>query len=251
MFGQVIGAIVGVVISQLFLSIKQTWEIESQRIAVEWVGGATAMALALVLMQVTKTVHPPGGATALIPVVTPSIMDIKWFYIGIVALSSLMQITVACLVNNVERKYPQYWWTPRSLPLQIDPATLSTVISSHSNHQEEVVCDNFTQAEEGRFDQHYRHKSNQDNDNGPMVVQEIPGAITSRSSSSTIFEKAYSIDKAISVLQKHADSSHTKYSLISPGLPLIVTPGLLTDTEKHTLDILLQKLSQNTNAIVY
>lgn len=250
MFGQVIGAIVGVIISQLFLGIKQTWELESQQTAVEWIGGATAMALALVLMQITKTVHPPGGATALIPAITPSIMDIKWFYIGVVALSSLMQIAVACLVNNIERKYPQYWWTPKSLPLQIDPTTLATIMSSHSDTQEEVVLDNFTQAEEERLDQHRRRKPNQDNDNA-MVVQVMNGAVTSRSSSSTIYEKTYSVDKAISVLQRYAGSSHIKYSLISPGLPLIITPGLLTDTEKHTLDNLLQKLSQSPTAIIY
>ncbi|KAI9483381.1 MAG: HPP family-domain-containing protein, partial [Benjaminiella poitrasii] len=127
--GQVIGAIVGVIISQLFLNINQNWASQDQYVAVQWVSGATAMALALVIMQITKTVHPPGGATALIPSVTPAILDIQWFYIGIVALSSAIQIAVACLVNNIERHYPQYWWSPKKLPLQIDPSTLSTVLS--------------------------------------------------------------------------------------------------------------------------
>lgn len=259
MLGQTIGAIVGVVIAQLFLGIKQTWQIESQRVAVEWVGGATAMALALVIMQMTKTVHPPGGATALIPVVTPSIMEIKWFYIGVVVLSSFIQVVIACLVNNVERKYPQYWWSPKSLPLQIDPTTLATVMSTHSNPKEEIVSDNFTQAEERRFDRHLRqnqdNQDNQDNrdcnDHVSVVVQGMAEAITSRSSSSTIYEKPYSVDKAISVLQKHAHTSDTKYCFISPGLPLIATPGLLTTTEKHTLDNLLQKLSQASSPVIY
>ena len=64
--GQIIGSIVGVVITQLFLGIKHDWPSEEQRIAVQWVAGATAMATSLVIMQLTKTVHPPAGATALI-----------------------------------------------------------------------------------------------------------------------------------------------------------------------------------------
>ncbi|KAI8967746.1 HPP family-domain-containing protein, partial [Mycotypha africana] len=111
--GQIIGAIIGVIIAQLFLGIKSDWvETDPQFVAVQWVGGATAMALSLVVMQLTGTVHPPGGATALIPVVTTNILDLKWFYIGVVAVSAVLQVALACLINNVERRYPLYWWAP-------------------------------------------------------------------------------------------------------------------------------------------
>ncbi|KAI8645295.1 HPP family-domain-containing protein, partial [Parasitella parasitica] len=127
--GQIIGAVVGVVISQLFLGIQQNWASEGQYIAVQWVGGATAMAFSLVIMQITKCVHPPGGASALIPVVTTAILDIKWFYIGVVALSAVIQVAVACLVNNIERRYPVYWWAPNEAPIKFNPTELAAVLS--------------------------------------------------------------------------------------------------------------------------
>jgi CBS-domain-containing membrane protein len=182
------------------------------------------MALALSLMQITKTVHPPAGATALIAVVTPGIYAISWFYIGIVALSAAIQIAVACLVNNAERKYPQYWWTPHK-PIKIDPATVSTVMPplDTAERKEDVVSDNLTAAEEGRLQQ------NNNSSNGSL--------------SSSLSTSASAVDHAIYTLQKHAHNSHTPYSLITPGSPLIVTPGLLSDSEQETLNALLQKMN--------
>ncbi|KAI7908160.1 HPP family-domain-containing protein [Cokeromyces recurvatus] len=162
-FGQLIGAIVGVIISQLFLNIKQDWSSKDQYIAVQWIAGAVAMSFSLVIMQMTKTVHPPGGATALIPCVTPSILDIQWFYIGVVALSSLLQICIACLVNNIERRYPQYWWTPQKLPLKIDPTTLTTLMSTHgtimtTHNEEDIVASNLTTEQEARLSSLSNHR---------------------------------------------------------------------------------------------
>ncbi|KAI9356636.1 HPP family-domain-containing protein, partial [Pilaira anomala] len=149
--GHAIGSIVGVIIAQLFLNIQHHWASEAQKTAVTWVAGATAMALALNLMQLTKTVHPPAGASALIAVVTPDILDLSWFYIGVVVLSAVMQVAIACLINNAERRYPQYWWTPHK-PIQIDPATVKTVIpQSDEKIPEDVVSTHLTAAEEGRL----------------------------------------------------------------------------------------------------
>lgn len=132
----------GVIISKLFLQLAH-FESTAQYEAVRWVAGATATATAIVLMQVTTTVHPPGGATALIATVDDRIMAMGWYYIGIVAMSAALMIIIACLVNNIDRKYPAYWWRPTKLPLAIDPGNLATSLPSpsHQGQKEEVVLD--------------------------------------------------------------------------------------------------------------
>ncbi|OGG95444.1 MAG: hypothetical protein A2508_10135 [Candidatus Lambdaproteobacteria bacterium RIFOXYD12_FULL_49_8] len=75
--------------------------------------GALAVSLAIVLMQLTITLHPPGGATALIAVIgSDNLHNLGYFYALIPALSgALVMLVVALLVNNLAptRKYPMYW----------------------------------------------------------------------------------------------------------------------------------------------
>ena len=48
----------------------------------QWLAGAFAVALAITAMQVTRTLHPPGGATALIAVIGPeSIKSLGYGYV--------------------------------------------------------------------------------------------------------------------------------------------------------------------------
>lgn len=133
----------GVIISKLFLQLAD-FESTAQYEAVRWVAGATATATAIVLMQVTTTVHPPGGATALIATVDDKVMAMGWYYIGIVAMSAALMIAIACLVNNIDRKYPAYWWRPTKLPLAFDPGNLATSLpspSSQHGQDEDVALD--------------------------------------------------------------------------------------------------------------
>ncbi len=47
-----------------------------------WLSAALSVAWAIVLMQVTKTLHPPGGATALIANIgSPKIQALGYFYV--------------------------------------------------------------------------------------------------------------------------------------------------------------------------
>lgn len=41
--------------------------------------------------------------------------EIGWLYIGIVALSAAITIAIALLVNNIERRWPVFWWTPKNI----------------------------------------------------------------------------------------------------------------------------------------
>jgi CBS-domain-containing membrane protein len=64
-------------------------------------------------MHLTATLHPPGGATALIAVIgSQKIHSLGYGYAFIPALSgALVLLAVALLVNNIphSRRYPQYW----------------------------------------------------------------------------------------------------------------------------------------------
>ena len=63
-------------------------------------------------MQITKTTHPPAGATALLPVTDAAVWAMGWYYLPVVLLSSVLVLASALLVNNMQRRYPVFWWTP-------------------------------------------------------------------------------------------------------------------------------------------
>ncbi len=75
-----------------------------------WISAPLAVSLSIVMMQVTKTLHPPGGATALIAVTGSS--EIKnlgyWYVVSPVLVGSLILLVVALIFNNItsERQYP-------------------------------------------------------------------------------------------------------------------------------------------------
>ena len=72
-----------------------------------------AVSLAIVAMQFTGTVHPPGGATALIAVIGGSTVQQLgyWYVLCPVGLGASIMVGVAIVVNNLsgdpERKYPR------------------------------------------------------------------------------------------------------------------------------------------------
>lgn len=75
---------------------------------------ALAVATAIAVMHLTKTLHPPGGATALIAVIGgPAIHDLGYLYALVpVALGALVMLLVALVINNLapKRRYPEFWW---------------------------------------------------------------------------------------------------------------------------------------------
>jgi CBS-domain-containing membrane protein len=66
-------------------------------------------------MGLTKTVHPPAGATALICAIDPVLVQLGWFMLPLVLLGTVLMLAVACVVNNFQRRWPIYWWTSESL----------------------------------------------------------------------------------------------------------------------------------------
>ncbi len=98
--GHVISAIVGVTSYQLLHSHI-------------WFAAAVSVATAIAFMHASKTLHPPGGATALIAVIgSPKIHALGYLYTIIpVAIGASIMLIVALLVNNISdnRKYPEFW----------------------------------------------------------------------------------------------------------------------------------------------
>ncbi len=78
-----------------------------------WLAAATAVSTAIALMHLTKTLHPPGGATALIAVIGgDAVHQLGYLYALIPAGSgALIMLIVGLLINNLapNRRYPEFW----------------------------------------------------------------------------------------------------------------------------------------------
>lgn len=93
--GHMVSALAGVVVYSLLGS--------------SWWSITVGVTLAIVLMALTRTLHPPGGATAFMAVSTGQ----GWKFVFMpVATGVLCLVLMAILVNNIspERQYPQYWY---------------------------------------------------------------------------------------------------------------------------------------------
>ncbi|MDP7414783.1 MAG: HPP family protein [SAR202 cluster bacterium] len=98
--GHIISAIIGVALFQIFGD--------------NFVGAGLAVSLAIAAMMATDTLHPPGGATALIAVIGGEVIhDLGLFYVlAPAALGAVILLLIALIVNNISssRRYPVNWW---------------------------------------------------------------------------------------------------------------------------------------------
>jgi CBS domain-containing membrane protein len=95
--GHVISAIIGVTVYKFLPEIL-------------WLTAPLAVASSIVLMQITKTLHPPGGATALIAIAgSEKVKNLGYWYVLSPVLSgALILLAVALITNNMahNRQYP-------------------------------------------------------------------------------------------------------------------------------------------------
>lgn len=79
-----------------------------------WLAAAMAVSVSIALMHLTKTLHPPGGATALIAVIGgDSVHNLGYLYAIVpVGLGAGVMLTIALMVNNIskDRRYPEFWF---------------------------------------------------------------------------------------------------------------------------------------------
>ncbi|WP_316633704.1 HPP family protein [uncultured Flavobacterium sp.] len=97
--GHVISAIIGVTVQKLVPDIV-------------WLSAPLAVSLSIIFMQITKTLHPPGGATALIAVTgSAQIKDLGYMYVlSPVLVGVLILFVTALIFNNMtsSRSYPSH-----------------------------------------------------------------------------------------------------------------------------------------------
>jgi CBS domain-containing membrane protein len=111
--GHVVSALIGVTIAKFLPGII-------------WITAPLAVSLSIVAMQFTKTLHPPGGATALIAVTGGAkITSLGYWYVLSPVLSGvLILLLVALIFNNItaQRKYPTDGRFSRTIKWMVSPA---------------------------------------------------------------------------------------------------------------------------------
>jgi CBS domain-containing membrane protein len=111
--GHIISAIIGVSVSQFLPDIL-------------WITAPLAVSLSIVVMQYTKTLHPPGGATALIAVAGgEKIQELGYWYVLFPVFSGVLILLITALIfNNLtsQRKYPTDGRFSRSIKWVVSPA---------------------------------------------------------------------------------------------------------------------------------
>lgn len=115
--GHIVSALIGVTIARLLPDII-------------WLTAPLAVSLSIIAMQYTKTLHPPGGATALIAVTgSAKIKALGYFYVVFPVLTGvIILLLVALVVNNMtsQRKYPNDGRFSRNFKWITDPVRLQT-----------------------------------------------------------------------------------------------------------------------------
>jgi CBS-domain-containing membrane protein len=99
--GHVLSAIIGVT----------CWKLLSHNLMA---AESLAVATAIAVMHATRTLHPPGGATALIAVIgSNKIHALGYLYVLVPAtVGPFILLVVALVVNNIprSRRYPEIWF---------------------------------------------------------------------------------------------------------------------------------------------
>ena len=84
------------------------------RMTLAGLAACLAVVTAIACMHLSKTLHPPGGATALIAVMGgDNIRALGYGYVLAPCLAgALLMLGMALVVNNIprNRRYPRYWW---------------------------------------------------------------------------------------------------------------------------------------------
>ena len=93
-FGHILSATTGVIVYSLF--------------GLTWWSTALGCSLSIALMLLTKTTHPPAGATGMVAVWT---QQSPMFIVAPVAIGAVILVIIGLITNNISprRSYPKYW----------------------------------------------------------------------------------------------------------------------------------------------
>jgi hypothetical protein len=127
-------------------------------------------------MLLTNTVHPPGGASAVLAATDSVITAMGWYFVGLVLWGTTLMIIVGLVINNIQRQFPIYWWTP----LDVRKAKI---------RDEEVVPDatGGLEPKESTEEQHYNRKGDRIEINGARLV--LPDDMSLDAEETRVLEK--------------------------------------------------------------
>ncbi|KAI0190979.1 HPP family-domain-containing protein [Xylaria flabelliformis] len=140
--GHFISALIGITYTRIF-GIYNLSEGETSQPRLAWVAASLSTATAIFAMQLSKTTHPPAGATALLPIVEPAINNLNWYLLPVVLLSSTVMVAFALFTNNIQRRYPAFWWSPNHNKPTDLPISQVIVKESSDNPPGEVPVENY------------------------------------------------------------------------------------------------------------
>ncbi|HPQ94257.1 MAG: HPP family protein [Thiothrix sp.] len=96
-----------------------------------WLSAALAVSLAVPVMYLTHTTHPPGGATALIAVIGGEpVHGLGYGYVLFPVMEGIfIMLFIALLINNLspQRRYPNYWFARPRRNAVLTKQEISTV----------------------------------------------------------------------------------------------------------------------------
>jgi hypothetical protein len=110
-------------------------------------------------MLLTGTVHPPGGASAVLAATSPEIIEMGWYFVGIVMWGTTLMLLAGLVINNIQRQFPIYWWTPLDVR-RIRKADVEVVADATGGLEERA-------SEHEEEDKHYESDEQKER---PMVI---------------------------------------------------------------------------------
>ncbi len=127
-------------------------------------------------MLLTNTVHPPGGASAVLAATDPIITAMGWYFVGLVLWGTTLMVMVGLVINNIQRQFPVYWWTP----IDLRKAKLK---------DEEVVPDarGGLERKKTEAEQHYDREGDRIEINGAEVI--LPEDMSLNAEETRVLEK--------------------------------------------------------------
>lgn len=253
-FGHFFSAVIAVGITKLFEHLPPNRFDE-----LRWLIGAIAVAVASIIMSVTKTVHPPAGATALLAATNVEIQVLGWWLLPLVLLGAMLMLVSAMLLNNIAgRRYPVYWWTPVDLKalreerrkeraekqeLDVEKASDSSTTTVPEANKEEAISDEDTEAGSSTGD--FRKMSSQDPDRLSRTVSyssasRVPHLVRPQSRRASKPEQGRPTKESL----REEDEQEEKVDRIVITKREIIVPEWLqlNDWEDEVLRILMERL---------
>uniref|UniRef100_A0A7S4PMD6 HPP transmembrane region domain-containing protein n=1 Tax=Paramoeba aestuarina TaxID=180227 RepID=A0A7S4PMD6_9EUKA len=107
-FGQMIAATIGI-ICRLYIA---------EPMGTKGLALPLSVTSSLLVMMLTRSVHPPAGGTAAIAILTPAGDRLGWGFLVPVLTGTLLGMALSVLVNNLRPKtvFPTYWFFGKPEP---------------------------------------------------------------------------------------------------------------------------------------